>query len=372
MTYADVSRRATIPPKSRSLTMPLPKNLADMPPEREEVCRIFGLGTPFSDWAKVVGGRSHSMWSLTTATGRYAVKVFDQTVDHTRSTDWKELFKDAVALELAAWRAGLPLPRPVPVAGADKTELLAEASVDGSAVTLRVHEWVDAEPVPDDIAEPDLAAAIGGVLADLHRLAVPTRHEQAIGLWHTHSDDYLTGLAERARLRGYAWAGEFDRARAAYQTVRELVELRHRRTWPLITTHRDLGPNNVLLMAAHTPVVVDWDVAGPWTAVEETAAAAVEWAGALTGSPHREATRALISGYRASGGTLVIPGPEVFAGWLVKHANWTEMHIRHALDDTLPEYRRHTADQAVPELIEQLERFAAGTPSWTRWLLSWP
>jgi hypothetical protein len=58
----------------------------------------------------------------------------------------------------------------------------------------------------------------------------------------------------------------------------------------------------------------------------------------------------------------------VFAGWLVKNANWTEMHVRHALDDTLPERRRHAADQAVPHLIERLERLTAGAPSWASWL----
>jgi hypothetical protein len=44
------------------------------------------------------------------------------------------------------------------------------------------------------------------------------------------------------------------------------------------------------------------------------------------------------------------------------------MHIRHALDKALPERRRHAADHVVPQLIEQLERFVAGAPTWVDWL----
>jgi hypothetical protein len=72
------------------------------------------------------------------------------------------------------------------------------------------------------------------------------------------------------------------------------------------------------------PVALTWKVPG-----EPKCNAA---AGVLTGPPHREAAHALIAGYQAAGGTLTISGPEVFAGWLVKNANWTEMHILHALD----------------------------------------
>lgn len=334
---------------------------------RDEVCRAFELGTPSGDWVAVAGARSHSMWALTTDTGRYAVKVFDRTVDHTRSADWKHHLDEAVALELAAWRAGLPLPRPIPVPGHDGV-MLADVSSGADTVTIRVHEWVVAGPVPDHVADPALAATIGGLLADIHRLPMPCQHEQAAGWWHTQTDDHLADLATRARRQGHAWASALDRARPAYQQIRDLADQRHRQTWPLITTHRDLSPKNVLLTAARTPMIVDWDVAGPWTAAEETASAAMEWAGVLTGPPHRAVVQALISGYQAAGGTLTVPGPEVFAGWLVKNTNWTEMHIRHALDKALPERRRHAADHVVPQLIEQLERFVAGAPTWVDWL----
>jgi hypothetical protein len=115
-------------------------------------------------------------------------------------------------------------------------------------------------------------------------------------------------------------------------------------------------------------VIVDWDVAGPWTAFEETAAAAVEWGGAFAHEPHRPAVQAMVDGYRHGAGPVAFPGVDVFAGWLVKQANWTAMHVRHALDDAVPEPRRRAVDRAVPELLEQLGRFTAGVPHWARWL----
>ncbi|WP_412538031.1 hypothetical protein R8Z50_19440 [Longispora sp. K20-0274] len=102
--------------------------------------------------------------------------------------------------------------------------------------------------------------------------------------------------------------------------------------------------------------------------MEETASAALEWAGVLCGQPRRAAARALLDGYRAAGGTLTVPGPEVFAGWLVKRANWTEMHVRHALDDGLSPARRRAAGAAVPGLLAQLRRLTSGITTWSGWL----
>jgi hypothetical protein len=209
MTYAAHVSRSRTPPG----TVQMPEtNDPTTPPDRRQVCRIFALGAPVGDWTVVPGARSHTMWSLTTETGRYAVKVFDRIVDDTRSAGWRQRLKDAVSLELAAWRAGLPLPRPVPVVGSDETAMLAEVPSSIGAVTIRVHEWVDANPVPESTAEPGLAAAIGSVLAGIHQLALTCPLERAVGLWHTHDDEYVASLAAQARRRGYIWAPALERA----------------------------------------------------------------------------------------------------------------------------------------------------------------
>jgi Ser/Thr protein kinase RdoA (MazF antagonist) len=197
------------------------------PAEQELVCWRFALGDPVGSWIPVPGARSHDMWSLTTTQGRYAVKAFDPTVDHARSPNRRQHLNDAVELELLAAQAGLSVPRPIPVAGTTTT-MLADLPGTVGAVTVRVHEWVDGRPLPDDTTDPALAAGIGTTLARLHALPVPCHHTKAIGLTHTQPDDHLIHLLQRARDGGHPWSSDLDRARDAYQTVRDLCDRRAR------------------------------------------------------------------------------------------------------------------------------------------------
>lgn len=331
-----------------------------------EICRVYGLGEPaFRSWP-VGGAYSHQVWDVATTGGRYAVKVFDRTVDHARSREWRDWMAESVAIELAAAGAGIRMPRPVLTPGGEALADIADGD-GGGTVTVRVHTWVDAEPVDQGTTDAGLSARVGAVLARLHGLPIPCPHEVAAGLWAVHEDAYVAELAERAEAAGRPWASALHASREHWAAVRELASVRRERTWPLISTHRDLGPKNVLRTSGGDPVIVDWDVAGPWTAVEEAAAAYVEWAGVRTHAPDRRAATALLDAYASAASTPVaVTGPEVFASWLVKQANWTEMHVRHALDADAP--RRSYADRVVPGLLAELRRYADGVATWAEWL----
>ncbi|GIG64710.1 phosphotransferase [Phytomonospora endophytica] len=328
-------------------------------PTAEMIARAFALGTPDGAPGHVAGAYSHTMWRLRTDTGEYAVKIFDRTVDHSRGEDFARRMAEAVTIELAAIAAGVDAPRPIPDIDGD------HISAAAGGVLARVHTWADGEPVTGR-PDPPFAARVGRALATIHRLPITCPHAQAEGLWTTHDDAHIAALAARAGAASESWAGDLDRARGPWQDIRDLAETRRGRTWPLISTHRDLGPKNVLRAPGDRPVIVDWDVSGPWTATEELAAASVEWAGVKTGAPDPKAAAALVEGYLDGGGDAGIDGPEVFASWLIKHANWTEMHIRHALDPAAP--RRERSREAVPGLLTELSRYVAGVGEWTRWL----
>ncbi|GLZ78843.1 membrane protein [Actinorhabdospora filicis] len=319
------------------------------------IARAYGLGEVRGHPRAVPGAFSHRVWRLTTAKGRWAVKVFDRSVDHARSPRWPEMMDEAVAIEIAAGRAGLTLPRPVFTGGA------AIAEIDGLCV--RVHEWAEGAPVPQATRDPLLASRIGVHLATLHRLPLACDPDAA-PMVATHDDAHLAALAGRAR--GRSWAGLMPDARRAWRVVRELAAERATVNRPVIATHRDLGPKNALTAAGGFPVIVDWDVAGPWTADEELAAACLEWSGVKAGEPGRAAARALLEAYAAAGGKGRVSGAETLAAWLVKHANWTEMHLRHALDEHAA--RRDLAEEAVPGLLGDLVRYAQGVERWAGWL----
>jgi Ser/Thr protein kinase RdoA (MazF antagonist) len=191
------------------------------------------------------------------------------------------MIEAAFAVERRALAAGLPLPRPVLPAGADGC--LATVESPGGPALVRVHEWAEGRPIPDRAVPPALAERVGAVLARLHAVARPVATERW-GLGPLAHADHWRGLAARATARGLPWAGGLAAVGAVAARAEELGAGLAALGWPMVATHRDLSQKNVLLGADGGPVVLDWDVAGPWTAIEETVAAALEWAGATWGS----------------------------------------------------------------------------------------
>jgi len=331
-------------------------------PTPEQIDEAFDLGGgDFQTWNQG-GAYSHDVWSLRTARGDYVVKVFDTSVDHARDETFRTRMAEAIGIELAAIDAGVPAPRPVRSTTGD---VLVDVDTPDGPALVRVHENASGWPA-DGYRHAPFNRRVGRTIAKIHALPIACPHDESTGLWQTHDDAYVAELADRAKSGGHAWAADLEALRGPWQYVRDLVEARKTRTWPLISTHRDLGPKNFLRGPGGGPWILDWDVAGPWTAIEELAGAAVEWAGVKRDEPARPATDALLDGYVKGGGTIDVTGPEVFASWLVKHANWTEMHIRHALDPDAP--RRDRSREAVPWLLDEFARYTAGVEEWTRWL----
>jgi thiamine kinase-like enzyme len=67
--------------------------------------------------------------------------------------------------------------------------------------------------------------------------------------------------------------------------VEALVAARAAEAVPLVMTHSDLVPGNVLVSAGGRPWIMDWDDAGPWNAAEEVAAAVVSRSSRALASP---------------------------------------------------------------------------------------
>ena len=279
-----------------------------------------------------------------------------------------EALEGPARLELAALAAGVPLPRPCPAVatGAGVAEV---AGLGPQPVLVRVHGWVDGSS-PTAPASTRLADELGGVLATIHRLGVPCGQGAQVDQWYraVHGAEHWRGLAACAERAGRGWAGRLRAALPLLAEVEALVAARAAEAVPLVVTHSDLVPGNVLVSAGGRPWIVDWDDAGPWNAAEEVAAAVVSWSSRAHGEPDARVALALVEGYRAAGGVLPGQSPTVLAGSLSAVANWLELNLRRSLSQATDQALGWQAEAEVAGALVELPRRLARLDRWTELL----
>ena len=319
------------------------------------IAEAFGLGTPTGPLVAVGGGPSavHRLWRLSTTRGRFAVKALGQ--DPHADGDLEAL-EGPTRLELAAWAAGVPMPRPCRVPGTG-----AGVAVVGDpelpSVLVRVHEWVDGD-LARTPASQELAADLGGALAAIHNLETRCGQDAQVDPWYraAHGATHWRGLADRAAQAGRSWAGRLGEALPLLAEVEALVAARAAQPVPLRVCHSDLVPGNVLVSTDGRPWILDWDDAGPWNPAEELAAALVSWSTGPQGEPCEWVALALIQGYRRAGGMVNVESPTVLAGSLSAVANWLEVNVRRSLDGTAGDRSEAEVADALRELAWRMTR----------------
>jgi len=250
----------------------------------ERVAERFGLGRPVSGPVRVSGGLSNELWRVVTGDGVFAVKRMVVNAD---LPDFVGDVEAAYGIERRAWDAGVAMPQPVAVPGTDR----ALADVDGSL--FRVHRWVDGRPGAGSASE---AARL---IASVHAVGNPR--------W--------------AAAPGTGWAA--DRWGA------DVVALA-RRVCPgpgrvlVVDSHRDLDRKNALRTPDGVLMAVDWDAAGPVSAVHEAVGVALDWSGD-DATVFAEALRA----YGERSGVDVPAEPWVFGGWVAAQGGWLDYNATH-------------------------------------------
>ncbi|MBU2669089.1 aminoglycoside phosphotransferase family protein [Actinoplanes bogorensis] len=266
------------------------------------------LGTPVGPMTRIHGGYANRMYRLDTDRGAFAVKELNL---HDRRIPYRA--GDVFRFERAAFAAGIPMPEPI------------EAG-DG----ILVHRWVDGDKVPEEPVTAGYAYEIGEILARLHRLDVP---------WRSGEDEEpvardWAGLAERATATGQPWAGELTEQVGTFLAIAEFVGTCER-PGPVVLTHRDIQPWN-LLASAGRPVVLDWELSGLLDLSGELGSTALSLSKGPGFDDIRPAVfRAVLDGYAAGGGTLPVAGPSWFAfmigGWL-GHVRWNVVRCLHGVE----------------------------------------
>jgi hypothetical protein len=228
----------------------------------------FGLGRLVAEPAAVAGGLSNELWRVATDRGVFAVK---RMVANAERPGFVANVEAAFRIERAAWTAGVPMPEPLahPATGR------ALARVDGAL--FRVHRWVDGEAGAGSPAE---AAAL---LARIHVAGAP-RTELLPGRTATR------------------WFRELPPPSAPVVVV---------------DSHGDLDRKNTL-RSGGVLLALDWDAAGPVSAVQEAVALALDWSGSFTST---------IEAYERVSGMVVPAEPWVFGGWVAAQSGWLEHNL---------------------------------------------
>ena len=274
-------------------------------------------------------------------------------------------------LELAAWAAGIPMPRPCLVPGTS-TGLAVIIEPGLASLLVRVHEWVDGG-LASAPATQELAAALGGALAALHGLQVPSGPDAQVDRWYraTHGEAHWRQLADRSAHAGRGWAWRLEAALPLLAEVETMVAARDAEAVPMRVCHSDLVPGNVLVTADGRPLLLDWDDAGPWNTTEELAAAVVSWSTGPQGEPCDQVAAAMVQGYRRAGGMIDATSPTVLAGSVSAVANWLELNLRYGLDSTAEDRATQRAEAEVTHALDELAWRMTWRQRWTDLLLGY-
>ena len=337
-----------------------------MKPSPWPVAEAFGLGAPTGPLVAIPSGPSgvHRSWRLSTHRGRFAVKAFDRNLVGSGA----EALEGPVRLELAALAAGVPMPCPCLVVG-NGAGVAEVPGLGPQPVLVRVHEWVEGTR-PAAPAPAGLAADLGAALATIHGLGLGPGEGAQVDSWYraAHGGAHWQALVERAERAGCGWTGRLQAALPLLAEAEALVAARTAEAVPLVVTHSDLVPGNVLVSSQGRPWIVDWDDAGPWNAAEEVAAAVVSWSSRVAGAPEERAALALVEGYRGAGGGLKGYSPTVLAGSLSAVVNWLELNVRRSLDQAADRPFRRRAEAEATAALAELSRRLARLDRWTELL----
>ena len=246
------------------------------------IAAAFGLGGSAALSGPVARGEQGQVWRLETDRGVFAVKdPFVEVAAEEAQAD--ATYQDVVH------RAEVPMPGVV--RSADGRVLL---EVDGAPV--RVYEWVDVLP-RDRHLDP---AAVGRVIARVHRVAAPTHGPMSSWYVDPVGAERWSSVVARLRNAGAPFAADLDALVPEIIAVEELLEPVDATQW----CHLDLWADNVVPTTTGDVVVLDWENAGPGTPSQELACVLFDFG---LGDPRRMCD--LYAAYADAGGPGRITRP---------------------------------------------------------------
>lgn len=284
----------------------------------EETCaRTFGLGKPQRDFIFAGRGQTNPLGvlRLDTDRGTFAIKQF--TVPPRPA---------ALAVEWAALRAGIPMPRPIPTTSGQPA---ATYPVTSGSVWVRAYSWIEGEPGDWGRVSESASFDVGMLMARVHALPVMTE-DLVEDAWESPGEDGWRVLAAEASARRLAWAELLvEKISLLVEAERRIRLARSRER--MSPSQRDYHPPNVVTPPVGPRVLVDWDAAGAAVAREEALQFAVVWATPEGERPRRELVQAFLRGYRDGGRLLEAPSTGELAQQAQANVWWIWFNVRRDL-----------------------------------------
>ena len=162
------------------------------------VAERFQLGKPRGPLKLVARGQSNPLGvcQLQAETGCYAVKRFEAVPR-----------EPALIIEMAAFNAGIAMPRPILTCHGQLHETYEEG---GRTIWIRVYDWMEGQPQSWGQVDPDKAKKVGALLAQIHGLSVPSEAliDGKAQQWSALTEAGWCDLAGRTDERQLPWAAE--------------------------------------------------------------------------------------------------------------------------------------------------------------------
>ena len=166
-------------------------------------------------------------------------------------------------------------------------------------------------------ADPGVAGQIGALLGRLHAHALPP-HGPADPWYETvPAPETWTQLAAAGRAQGLPWSRPLSERADLLRDLAHLVAPTARDQ--MLTCHRDLHPDNVLVDGSGELIPLDWDESGPACPGQELAGLVMFWHLDDHGTADDAAVERTLRGYYGAGGPGRLRDERSFgmylAGW---------------------------------------------------------